>query len=67
MDSHLGIVSDFDEARGLGVVTSSTGSRWPFHCVSLADGSRSVDKGAAVRFSVAFRVLRLEAVEIVKL
>lgn len=67
MDARTGTVTQFDEARGLGTVTSDTGSRWPFHCVSLADGSRTVDPGARVRFSIAFRVRRLEAVGIEKL
>ena len=66
MDRLRGIVTAFDEARGLGTITSSTGTRWPFHCVSLLDGSRTVEVGREVTFSVAFRVLRLEAVDVEK-
>ena len=66
MEVLRGTVSAFDEARGLGTVTSGTGTRWPFHCVSIADGTRTVAVGASVSFSVAFRVLRLEAVDIRK-
>lgn len=61
-----GSVADFDEARGLGVVVSSSGTRWPFHCVSIADGTRTIALGQAVEFSVEFRVRRLEAVDIEK-
>ena len=67
MTHWTGIVSEFDEARGLGFVTSSSGSRWPFHCVSISDGSRTVEVGRSVRFRVEFRVLRLEAVGIEKI
>ena len=67
MRTYEGTVSAFDDARGLGIVTSDSGSRWPFHCVSLADGTRTVSSGARVRFSISFRVLRLEAVEIEKI
>jgi hypothetical protein len=37
---------------------------WPFHCVALSDGSRVVDVGADVTFTVRFHVLRDEAFEI---
>ena len=67
MQTLRGTVTVFDEARGLGTVTSVTGTTWPFHCVSLVDGSRTVDVGADVSFVVEFRVLRLEAVSIEKL
>lgn len=64
MQTLKGTVTGFDEARGLGTVTSTTGTRWPFHCVSIADGTRTIEVGSAVSFSVEFRVMRLEAVEI---
>lgn len=47
-----GTVAEFDEARGLGVVTAEDGTTYPFHCTQIADGSRTVDVGAAVRFDV---------------
>lgn len=66
MERITGTVSSFDQARGLGVVTTESGTRWPFHCVSISDGSRTVEVGSRVTFEIAFRVLRLEATEIVK-
>ena len=48
-----GVISDFDEPRGLGTIRSSTGEELPFHCTAIADGSRTIDVGAAVTFSVA--------------
>lgn len=48
-----GVVAEFDEAVGLGVIESSAdGGRYPFHCTQIADGSRSVPVGAPVTFSV---------------
>ena len=49
----LGAVSEFDDPRGLGVVRSDDGETFPFHCTALADGSRTVDVGARVVFTVA--------------
>ena len=42
----------FDEARGLGEVRGDDGLTYPFHCTGIADGSRTIDEGAAVRFEV---------------
>ena len=47
-----GAVADFDEHRGLGAVRSDDGRELPFHCTSIADGSRTVAVGARVTFSV---------------
>lgn len=60
-----GTVTAFDEAAGLGVVVSADGRSWPFHCTSIADGTRSVTVGAAVRFAVvAARRGRFEAADL---
>jgi cold shock CspA family protein len=48
----IGVVTDFDEARGLGVVRAQDGTSFPFHCTALADGTRRVNPGTAVVFSV---------------
>jgi cold shock CspA family protein len=48
----VGTVAAFDEHKGLGTVRSDDGRELPFHCTSIADGSRRVDVGARVRFSV---------------
>jgi cold shock CspA family protein len=62
---HSGTVKSFDEASGLGVVCTSTGESVPFHCISIADGTRTISEGASVLFSVAFRVKRVEAVNLI--
>ena len=45
-----GVVVAFDAAAGLGSVASPDGARYAFHCVEIADGSRSIDVGTEVRF-----------------
>ncbi len=47
-----GLVVAFDERVALGYVESEDGSKYMFHCVSLIDGSRSVDIGQNVIFDV---------------
>jgi cold shock CspA family protein len=51
-ESGTGVVSEFDEARGLGVVTADDGAELHFHCTAIADGTRSVPVGERVRFVV---------------
>ena len=51
-ESGTGVVSEFDEARGLGLVTADDGAELPFHCTSIADGTRSIPVGERVRFVV---------------
>ncbi len=64
---HLGVVSAFDDARGLGTVTDAT-TTWPFHCTEIADGTRSVEVGRRVAFDVvAGHLGRMEAVRVTKL
>jgi cold shock CspA family protein len=54
----LGHVVDYDERRGLGTVAADpvpgAGDPGPFrfHCTAIADGSRSIEPGLAVAFSV---------------
>lgn len=59
-----GTVSKFEEHAGLGEIVDSDGRTWPFHCVSIADGTRRIDVGAEVRFADGLRVGRHEAVDI---
>jgi cold shock CspA family protein len=60
-----GVVASFDDPRGLGVVRSDDGVDYPFHCTAIADGSRSIDEGAAVAFLVApGRLGRWEATDL---
>ena len=44
---------EFDEPRGLGVVRDDGGPTYRFHCAALADGTRQVEEGTRVVFSVA--------------
>ncbi|HEX2023175.1 MAG TPA: cold shock domain-containing protein [Acidimicrobiales bacterium] len=48
----VGTVAHFDEHKGLGTVRADDGRELPFHCTSIADGSRTVETGARVNFSV---------------
>lgn len=59
-----GTVTSFNDAHGLGEITDSAFVVWPFHCVSIADGSRSIEVGQKVVFRTGFRVARPEAVSI---
>lgn len=47
-----GRVLELDERVGLGAVEDADGVRVPFHCTAIADGSRTVAVGAAVRFDL---------------
>jgi hypothetical protein len=60
-----GTVTQFDEFIGLGEITDDKRRVWPFHCVSIADGTRTIAVGAHVSFLPAFRVARSEAVSII--
>lgn len=56
-----GIVTSFDERRGLGEITDDAGRVWPFHCAEISDGSRRIDVGQRVTFVTKFHVARMEA------
>ncbi|MEY2422656.1 MAG: cold shock protein [Acidimicrobiaceae bacterium] len=45
-----GTVSSFDDAAGLGMITSDDGSEFAFHCTAIAGGSRTIDVNTAVDF-----------------
>ncbi len=60
-----GTVTAFDEHKGLGTVRADDGRELGFHCTRIADGSRTVDAGARVTFSVvAAHRGRWEAVDV---
>jgi cold shock CspA family protein len=62
-----GTVTQFDAASGLGEVTGDDSTVYPFHCTAIADGSRAIEVGAAVAFTIAAGHLgRLEATAITK-
>lgn len=64
---YAGTVTDFDDPRGIGVVTCDTGEQYPFHCTAIADGSRTIPLGTTVVFEVvAGRLGRWEAAAIVR-
>jgi len=50
--TRAGTVVEFDEHRGLGTVADDAGTRYPFHCTRIADGTRTIDVGAPVRFTL---------------
>ena len=47
-----GVVSEFDEAAGLGAVTADDGAVYGFHCTQIADGTRTIEVGTRVCFLV---------------
>jgi cold shock CspA family protein len=64
----VGVVSQFDEARGLGSVRGDSGGEWPFHCTQISDGTRSIEAGRRVAFEVvASHLGRMEAVRVTKI
>lgn len=50
---HLGRVASFDAKRGLGTVADDNGSVHSFHATAIADGSRRIDVGARVSYSLS--------------
>ena len=60
----LGRVASFDDPRGIGVVWSG-GRTFGFHCTAITDGSRRIDEGAPVAFTVgAGHLGRLQALSV---
>ena len=51
--SRRGVVTKFDDDRGLGTVTGEDGSAMSFHCTAILDGSRFIEVGTAVLYEVA--------------
>jgi len=43
-----GRIESFDDRRGDGLLRTDTGEGLYFHCVNIADGSRSIALGASV-------------------
>jgi cold shock CspA family protein len=56
-----GSVSAFDEAVGLGEITADDGVVWPFHCIAIADGTRTIAVGTRVGFTLLAKIGRYEA------
>jgi cold shock CspA family protein len=47
-----GVVAEFEEYVGLGTIEGDDGTRYPFHCTQIADGTRTIAVGAPVTFGV---------------
>jgi cold shock CspA family protein len=45
-----GVVTSFSDSVGWGTVTSTDGSEFGFHCIEIADGSRTIVLGTRVTF-----------------
>ena len=45
-----GVVTEFDESVGLGTVRGDDGTELAFHCTAIADGTRDIAVGTAVRY-----------------
>ena len=50
---HRGRVASFDPRRGLGEVDDEDGTSYGFHATAIADGSRRIQVGAAVVFTIS--------------
>ncbi len=61
---HDGTVTSFDQEVVLGEVTDVHGVAWPFHCIAIADGSRTIQVGASVAFATLPKLGRYEATDI---
>lgn len=59
-----GTVTQFDEYVGLGEIASDDGTPYLFHCVEIADGSRTIDVGAEVEFGLMTKFGREEASQV---
>jgi CspA family cold shock protein len=56
-----GTVIDFDEHVGLGHVEAPDGTVYLFHCVEIADGTRTIAVGTDVEFELMTKFGNLEA------
>jgi cold shock CspA family protein len=62
--SRRGTIAAFDDAAGLGEIDAGDGGRIPFHCIAIADGSRTIAVGTAVEFELLPKFGRYEATAI---
>ena len=65
-DDLVGRVVAFDDAVGLGEIERADGTRLPFHCIEIADGTRSIAVGTAVTFALLCKLGRYEAAHITR-
>jgi cold shock CspA family protein len=57
-------VTEFDDHRGLGAITADDARVIPFHCVAIADGSRTIATGTNVEFDLVPKLGRYEATSV---
>ena len=62
-----GTVTEFDEAKGLGTVTSDDGAPFLFHVIEIADGTRTIEIGQPVSFQPLPKFGHLQAGHVAKL
>jgi cold shock CspA family protein len=62
-----GTVHEFDETKGLGVIQTRDGRAFPFHCIEIADGTRTIASGHAVAFHPLARFGAFQAGAVEKL
>ena len=61
-----GTVTAFDDACGLGVVSADDGRTYQFHCVEIADGTRTIALEQPVLFQPLARFGRYQATHLVR-
>lgn len=64
--ARIGRVTEFDESGGLGAIEAD-GASYLFHCVEIADGSRTIRVGTDVAFTALDKLGGAEAGGIVTL
>jgi len=47
-----GVVTEFDDAAGLGTITAEDGTAFRFHCTAITDGTRTIDVDTKVEFEL---------------
>ncbi len=62
---YRGRVVSFDDASGLGIVAADDGAAHMFHCISIADGTRTIAVGSSVSFVLVNRHGGIEAADVV--
>jgi CspA family cold shock protein len=59
-----GVITAFGDEIGLGTIAGSDGVEYPFHCIEIADGSRTIELGLEVSFDVLAKLGRWEAANV---
>jgi cold shock CspA family protein len=62
-----GTVREFDETKGRGVIQTRDGRAFLFHCIEIADGTRTIASGQAVAFHPLARFGAFQAGAVEKL